>query len=110
MTITIERRIDRFDQVAAALPRECSAVIRKTAFDVFARSQIEVPRLTGHLALTGSVRGNGNEWEVYYGADYAGWVHEGTRHHAPNPFVTRSLDAVLPSTLEAFAQLESRLV
>lgn len=109
--ISVEKRIDISHEVAAKLPLEVSRIVGKTAHDTYDFSQIEVPRDTNFLANSGQVNfvSGAQEGEVYYGASYAGYVHEGTTRTPANEFLLRAFQTVEPGIQAACRQLEARL-
>jgi HK97 gp10 family phage protein len=73
-----------------SLLKAAQAIVQNATFKLTAEAKKESPVRTGFLrksinAEIGPFRGR-----VQASASYAGYVHDGTRHQAPNPFLSRA--------------------
>jgi hypothetical protein len=111
-------QFNRLPELAAKLPRETSAVVRETAFEVQRRAQEsmegdksglmygrhqasspgEAPAVdTGFLRSSIGVRMTGQtSAEVAVGAEYGAGLEFGTAHILPRPFMVPAADAARP--------------
>ena len=110
MSSTIRIEFNRFPEIAAKLPAETSAVVRKTAFDVEAHAKQVVPVDTG--ALKNSIA---TEMESDTSAtiaphtEYAAYVEFGTYKMAAQPYMTPAAEVNRPKFESAMRQLLNRL-
>lgn len=120
--VAIEEKINRWDRVIQRFPIATSQIIGKVTFDAYARSQLSVPvrrpDVEEATGITGGFLKNSGqpvhsagsqEGEIRYTAYYAGYVHDGTVKMPARPFLRDAVNAILPSMLAAFRQLESML-
>lgn len=71
-------------------PRELQQSMTRVTFFAEARTKIESPVDTGFMRNSVSSQIGLFEAEIIVRANYAGFVHDGTRRQAPNPFVERA--------------------
>lgn len=105
---------NRLPQLLVSFPREVSAVIRKTAFDVQREAQNRAPVKTGTLrASIGAAPtpgGNPNfDWTVTVGAEYGIYVEYGTRYMHAQPYFNPAIQKAWGPFQEAFATLARHL-
>lgn len=98
---------NHFGQIGAALHKQASEIVRKTAFDVLAGASQRVPVDTGALKNSGHVEDGSSDLEkiVSYPMDYAGYVEYGTVHMAAQPYLTPAIEAARPGFEAACKQL-----
>ncbi len=122
---TIVISFNHFPEIAAALPDETSAVVRKVAFDVEASAKMLVPVDTGNLK--NSIRmamdndGLGATVDIEPGhtppgrnstttsAEYAPLVEFGEKGRPGKPFMTPAAEMNQPKFESAMKQLLQRL-
>lgn len=111
MTVTARVSLNRFPQIAAALPRETSLIVRKAANDIKAQAQTMVPVDTGNLknSITVDAAPGAQRATVGTAVEYAPYVEYGTRHMAAQAFLMPAANRVRPSFIAAMKQLEARL-
>lgn len=80
-------------------------IIHKGAMDILAHSQREVPVDTGNLKNSGHVDTGNLTATIAYGAEYAVYVHEGTRRMAARPFLRSAFDSVAPEIERALRKV-----
>lgn len=107
MGMTMKITKNKLPDLIAQLPEVSDAIVRKTTFDVGADAREHSPFKYGHLKnshheefpapLTGM---------VVVSADYAGYVHDGTRYVAPRPWLAEATARHLPAMQDAFRALE----
>ena len=101
---------NRFPEIAAKLPTETSAVVRKSAHDVEANAKAVVPVDTG--ALKNSID---TTMESEFTAivaphtEYAVFVEFGTHKMGAQPYMTPAAEIVRPAFEAAMKQLLARL-
>jgi HK97 gp10 family phage protein len=122
-TIVID--FNRFPEIAARLPVEASAVVRKTAYDVEADAKQKAPFETGNLrnsiqthmepSATEAVidiapnRAPGSSATSATAAEYGVYQEFGTRHMGAHPFMTPAAEINRPKFESAMTQLLNRL-
>ena len=108
-TITIT--FNRFPEIAAKLPRETSAVVRKTAYDVEAAAKMVVPVDTGALknSITTEMEGDLSAIVAPH-TEYAVFVEYGTSRGSPaQPYMTPAAEANRGPFEQAMTQMLNRL-
>ena len=103
---------NRFPEIAAKLPAETSAVVRKSAYDVEANAKAVVPVDTGALKNSINTTMEGEFTAIVAPhTEYAVFVEFGT--HNPNypkqPYMTPAAEIVRPAFEAAMKQLLARL-
>jgi HK97 gp10 family phage protein len=111
MASSITITFNRFPEIAAKLPKETSAVVRKTAFDVEARAKMVVPVDTGALknSITTEMQGDMTAIVAPH-TEYAVFVEYGTSRGSPaQPYMTPAAEAMQAPFERAMTQLLNRL-
>jgi hypothetical protein len=71
--------------------------VRDSAQELFAEAQSTVPYDTGYLHSTGElIRVGPIEYWIQYTADYAEFVHEGTRYQDAQPWLEQAAEFMYP--------------
>ena len=96
MTVQVSITHNRFPEIAAKLPRETSAVVRKTAFDVEAQAKQTVPVDTGALKNSISTTMESDLTAIVAPhTEYAVFVEFGTSRGSPaQPYMTPAAEAL----------------
>lgn len=119
VNVHIVKKFSRLPELQAAFPREVSAILRKTTFDIYAESQITVPvRKDQRKVKGGNLKNSGQvdydagskEGTVTYSTSYVVYVHEGTRYMPARPFLKNAYDDKVRVMIQAFKSLERRLL
>ena len=107
MGMTLKVVSNKLPQLIEQMPELCDAIVRDTTFAVGNDAREHSPFHLGHLKnshheefpapMTG---------EVAVGADYAGFVHDGTRHMAGRPWLAEATMRHFPAFQESFKRLE----
>lgn len=110
--IATEIKVDKWPQLIERYPHRVGDIVEKIARDGYAGSQLTVPFLTGALKNSGQVAGSSDRftWEITYSMHYAGYVHEGTIHMSPRPWLRNACERLVPIMELAFGELEKQLV
>ena len=110
MSSTIRIEFNRFPEIAAKLPIEASAVVRKTAYDVEGAAKQIVPVDTGALKNSISTTMDSDlSATVAPATEYAAFVEFGTRHMGAQPYMTPAAEANRGPFEQAMTQLLNRL-
>lgn len=109
MRTTIRVKSNRLPQIALKLPIETTTAIHKFTLDVDAHAAANTPVATGHLKNSRQTELEPNKGRIYWGANYALWVHDGTARMAARPFAADAVEKCLPALNEALSDLESRI-
>lgn len=111
MTIAAKVTVNRFPQIAAALPRETSLIVRKAANDIKSHAQVLAPFDLGTLrnSITMNAAPGAQRATVSTNVEYAPYQEYGTRFMAPQPFMLPAAERVRPAFIAAMKQLEARL-
>lgn len=134
--VVIEVIYDRFPEIAAALPKVVSGIVRKAAFDLAAWAMATAPVDTGFLKSSiyvvtheSSTYGLGvtsppkdaylldevpqpespTEAIIAVGANYGVYQEFGTVHMGAQPYLTPAAEAIRPAFLAALESLETYL-
>lgn len=107
-TITIT--FNRFPEIAAKLPRETRAVVRKTAYDVEAVAKATVAVDTGMLknSITTEMQGDMSAIVAPH-TEYAAFVEFGIRKMGAQPYMTPAAEANRGPFEQAMTQLLNSL-
>lgn len=107
MGMTLKIVSNKLPQLIAQMPDACDAIVRDTTFKIGNDAREHSPFRHGHLRashheefpapLTG---------EVDVSADYAGYVHDGTRHMAARPWLAEAAMRHFGPFQDAFKRLE----
>lgn len=107
MSVTISVTFNRFPEIAAALPEQTSAVVRKASFDVEAHAKNRVPVDTGALknSISTEFEDRGLTGIIAPHTEYATFVEFGTRRMSAQPYMTPAAEAVMPAFVAAMKQM-----
>ena len=83
--------------------------IAKAVNDVVAYADPNTPVDTGHLKNDKEIELEDLGGKVHWKADYALYVHEGTRHMPASPFAADAVEKVAPSLEDALRALEGKV-
>ncbi|MDQ5960160.1 MAG: hypothetical protein QG592_1242 [Pseudomonadota bacterium] len=105
--VTVTIKFNRFPEIAAALPGQTKAVVRKAAFDVEGQAKNRVPVDTGALksSILTEIENGGLAAEVAPHENYALFVELGTRRMSAQPYMIPAADAVRPAFIAACEQM-----
>ena len=98
---------DKLPDVIEQLPEVADAIVRKTTLAIGAEARETSPFKSGHLmnshqeAFPAPMQG-----ELQVAADYAGYVHDGTRFVAARPWAAQAAMHQYPAFQDAFRALE----
>ena len=110
MTITIEVLIDKLPDIIARLPGVADVCMGVATDDTAGDAQDRAPVRSGNLKSKINARRTGEaSYEVVSEAEYSGYVENGTRFMAAQPFFTPACDGAEARVRAAFADLEGRL-
>jgi len=111
MPSSIKIEFNRFPEIAAKLPVETSAVVRKAAYDVEAYAKMVVPVDTGNLknSIQTTVTDGGLEATTETHVEYCEYVEFGTYKMGARPYMTPAAERVSPQYESAMRQLLNRL-
>ena len=103
---TVKVKFNRLPQAQNVLEQGISTAITKFLGDVEANADAVTPVLTGHLKNDKETVVDGMQGKIHWKADYALYVHEGTRYQSSQPFAQDGFDKALPSLADAFNGME----
>lgn len=83
--------------------------IAKTVYDVVAYADPNTPVDTGTLKNNKEIETTPTQGRVHWKAEYALYVHEGTRHMPAAPFASDAVEKAAPALEEAIRELEGRI-
>lgn len=106
---TIRINLNKLGDVAAKLPEVIDTAITKFVLDVDAHATSETPVDTGYLMNSKTIELEPGHGQISWGADYAGYVHDGTRYMAARPFAADAVEKVEPALRAALSNLEDQL-
>lgn len=109
---TIRLRANRLPQLAKALPLAVSATLRRGAFATEAGGKARSPVDTGAMRASHATEGTqpgSLSMRVTVGAEYAEFVHEGTRRMPARPWLRETTEQTFPATINELKQLERAL-
>ena len=105
--VTVTIQFNKFPEIAAALPEQTKAVVRKACFDLEGQAVMRAPVDTG--ALVSSI---GTEFYmdgllgiVSPYVDYALFVELGTRRQSAQPYLFPAADVIRPVFIAACKQM-----
>lgn len=98
MATTVTITHNRFPEIAEKLPREASAVVRKTAFDIETWAKSVVPVDTGALknSINTDIEDGGLSAEVKTNMEYCEFVELGTYKMAAQPYMIPAAERNAP--------------
>lgn len=107
MSVTISVTFNRFPEIAAALPGQTQAVVRKASFDVEAQAKNRAPVDTGALksSISTEFEDNGLTGIIAPHVEYAAFVEFGTRRMSAQPYMTPAAEVVKPAFVAAMKQM-----
>lgn len=107
MSVTVSVTFDRFPEIAAALPDQTRAVVRKASFDVEGQAKNRAPVDTGALknSISTEFEDNGLTGIIAPHVEYATLVEFGTRRMSAQPYMTPAAEAVKPAFVAAMKQM-----
>lgn len=107
MSVTVSVTFDRFPEIAAALPGQTRAVVRKASFDVEGQAKNRAPVDTGALknSISTEFEDNGLTGIIAPHVEYATFVEFGTRRMSAQPYMTPAAEAVKPAFVAAMKQM-----
>lgn len=103
---TIKVKYNRLPQAGDVLEQGMSTAITKFLGDVEANADAITPVVTGNLKNNKEIEVNGLSGKIHWKAEYALYVHEGTRYQASQPFAADGFEKALPSLTEALEGME----
>lgn len=115
MQATIEVRLNRIEDVRRRFAAAVRDARHKAAFDCQAESQRNIVAMgavdTGNLlnSQTAEPDAGPDYSETRSGAEYSGFVHDGTRSMPARPFLRLAADRVRPGYVAALEQIERGL-
>lgn len=107
MSVTISVTFNRFPEIAAALPGQTQAVVRKASFDVEGQAKNRVPVDTGALknSISTEFEDGGLTGIIAPHMEYATFVEFGTRRMSAQPYMTPAAEVVKPAFEAAMKQM-----
>lgn len=107
MSVTVTVTFDKFRKIAAALPGQTRAVVRKASFDVEGQAKNRVPVDTGALknSISTEFEDNGLTGIIAPHMEYATFVEFGTKRMSAQPYMTPAAEAVMPAFVSAMKQM-----
>lgn len=85
----------------------------KSTFDTLGDARRDAPVDTGYLRASGTVNmslGDTVTGEVYFSAEYAVYVHDGTSRMPPRPFLRNSFEAHSKEWIQAMEQIGGQIL
>lgn len=83
-----------FSQSPIKMASELNTAIKKSIFTIKRQSKINTPVLTGRLRASHESRFSNLKGELEPTANYAIWVHDGTRRMRARPFLLNAVQTV----------------
>lgn len=112
MVATIKLRHNRLGTIARTFPGAVSEALRRGAFATLGGGMARSPVRFGYLRASHFVEGatpGSLSMRVGVGADYAAYVHEGTRRMPPRPWLRETTEQTFPETIRELRELETAL-
>ena len=109
MAITIRVNRNDLPQVGSRLNEAIGDAITAFVNDVVAFADPETPVDTGTLKNRKTIETEGLSGKVHWEADYALFVHEGTRSMPARPFATNAFEKATPALMDRLKSLEEEI-
>lgn len=106
---TINVRMNKLPSLPHTLNSVVEDAITKAVHDIEAHADPLTPVDTGNLKNSKHTEINGLSARLHWQAEYALYVHEGTRYQPATPFAADAVEKVQPSLEQALSELEGRL-
>lgn len=107
MSVTVTLNTKGLDALLGHWDDAMEAIVVKVANDVLSDAQGRAPVKTGYLRNSGRVEPAEDRFSryVHFTANYALWVHDGTRHMVGRPFLRQAIEHERGAFQDAFSVL-----
>ena len=104
----VKVRFNRLPKADKVLKQAIGDAITKFLGDVEANADAITPVDTGTLKNNKETTVEGMSGKIHWKAEYALYVHEGTRYQGSRPFASDGFEKALPSVEQAFQEMEGK--
>jgi HK97 gp10 family phage protein len=104
--MSIRVKYNRLPQAKDVLQQQVETAFTKFLGDAEANADAITPVDTGHLKNDKTTEVSGMHGSITWHAEYALYVHEGTRYQGAQPFASDGFEKAVPSLIQAFEGME----